>query len=122
MKDTERAAKYLEWAADRVMGDFYRESVEMRELAAGLRVGEAVATSAPLSIETLRRVVPPDVYKTYAPGTDYCARCDGWHEPPACNAVDDRLDVAQLDLTAAKVRAEAQPHTIQPPRRPRRVG
>lgn len=44
----------------------------------------ACMVSRPLSIEAIRKVVPPDVYKTYAPGTDYCAPCKGWHEPPVC--------------------------------------
>ncbi len=41
-------------------------------------------TTAPLSVNAIRKVLPPDVYKTCAPGTDYCPRCKGWHEPPIC--------------------------------------
>jgi hypothetical protein len=47
-------------------------------------VGASELTTAPLSIEEIRKVLPPSVYKTYAPDTDYCKACAGWHEPPVC--------------------------------------
>lgn len=77
-KDIEKAAKYLEWAADRVMGDFYRESVEMREIARRL-TGQA-SQEGPREGENGQRVAPQpcDRYRAYerAPGYCWC----GWME------------------------------------------